>query len=51
MTLFDLAMFPSEQEQMFFIDEAESVSPTPFAFPFARMTLTMCSDWEATNAI
>ena len=36
MTLFDMAMFPSEQEQMSFIDEAESVSPTPFAFSFAQ---------------
>ncbi len=36
LTLFDLAMFPSEQEQMIFIDEAESVTPTPFAFSFAQ---------------
>ena len=34
LTLFDMAMFPSEQEQMSFIDEAESVIPTPFAFSF-----------------
>ena len=34
LTLFDMAMFPSEQEQMSFIDEAESVMPTPFAFSF-----------------
>ena len=31
-----MAMFPSEQEQMSFIDEAESVMPTPFAFSFSQ---------------
>ncbi len=36
LTLFDMAMFPSEQEQMSFIDEAESVMPTPFAFSFSQ---------------
>lgn len=36
LTLFDMAMFPSEQEQMSFIDEAESVMPTHFAFSFSQ---------------
>ena len=36
LTLFDMPMFPSEQEQLTFIDEAESVRPTPFAFSFAQ---------------
>ena len=36
LSLFDLPSFPSEQEQMSFIDEAESVRPTPFAFSFAQ---------------
>ncbi len=36
LTLFDVGLFPSEQEQIAFIDEAESVRPTPFAFSFAQ---------------
>ena len=36
LSLFDLPSFPSELEQMSFIDEAESVRPTPFAFSFAQ---------------
>ena len=36
LTLFDLAVFPTEQEQINQIDEAESVRPTPFAFSFAQ---------------
>ena len=36
LTFFDVAMFPSEQEQMTLIDEAESVTPTPFAFSFTQ---------------
>lgn len=36
LTLFDMAIFPSEQEQINQIDEAESVRPTPFAFSFAQ---------------
>ena len=36
LTLFDLAVFPTEQEQINRIDEAESVRPTPFAFSFAQ---------------
>ena len=36
LTLFDLAVFPTEQEQINRIDEAESVRATPFAFSFAQ---------------
>ena len=36
LTLFDEGLFPTEQEQIAFIDEAESVKPTPFAFSFAQ---------------
>ena len=36
LTLFDVGLFPSEQEQISFIDEAESVKPAPFAFSFAQ---------------
>ena len=36
LTLFDEGLFPTEQEQIAFIDEAESVRPTPFAFSFAQ---------------
>ena len=36
LTLFDVELFPSEQEQIAIIDEAESVRPTPFAFSFAQ---------------
>ena len=36
LNLFDVGLFPSEQEQITFIDEAESVKPTPFAFSFAQ---------------
>lgn len=35
-TLFDIGLFPTEQEQINLIDEAESVKPTPFAFSFAQ---------------
>ena len=36
LTLFDVGLFASEQEQISFIDEAESVKPAPFAFSFAQ---------------
>ena len=36
LTLFDVGLFPTEQEQIAIIDEAESVRPTPFAFSFAQ---------------
>ena len=36
LNLFEVGLFPSEQEQIAFIDEAESVKPTPFAFSFAQ---------------
>ena len=36
LTLFDIGLFPTEQEQIAIIDEAESVRPTPFAFSFAQ---------------
>ena len=36
LTLFDVGLFPSEQEQISFLDEAESVKPAPFAFSFAQ---------------
>ena len=36
LTLFDVGLFPSEQEQISFIDEAESVKPAPFALSFAQ---------------
>ena len=35
-TLFDVGLFPTEQEQIALIDEAERVGPTPFAFSFAQ---------------
>ena len=36
LTLFDEGLFPTEQEQIAFIDEAESVRLAPFAFSFAQ---------------
>ena len=36
LTLFDVGLFPTEQEQIAIINEAESVKPTPFAFSFAQ---------------
>ncbi len=36
LSLFDEGLFPTEQEQISFIDEAESVRPAPFAFSFAQ---------------
>ena len=36
LTLFDAGLFPTEQEQIAIIDEAESVKPTPFAFSFVQ---------------
>ena len=36
LTLFDEGLFPTEQEQISFIDEAESVKPAPFAFSFVQ---------------
>ena len=36
LTLFDAGLFPNEQEQISFIDQAERVEPTPFAFSFAQ---------------
>ena len=35
-TLFDVGLFPTEQEKIALIDEAERVRPTPFAFSFAQ---------------
>lgn len=35
-TYFQLSFFPSENEQIYRIDEAESVKQTPFAFSFAQ---------------
>lgn len=35
-TLFDEGLFPTEQEQINLIDEAESARPAPFAFSFAQ---------------
>lgn len=36
LTLFDVGLFPTEQEQIAIINEAESVKSTPFAFSFAQ---------------
>ena len=36
LTFFDIGLFPTEQEQIAAIDEAESVKPAPFAFSFAQ---------------
>lgn len=36
LTLFDEGLFPTEQEQISFIDEAERARPAPFAFSFAQ---------------
>lgn len=53
LTLFDEGLFSSEQEQIAFIDEAESVRPTPFAFSFAQDdiddVLRLASNFEHTR--
>ena len=53
LTLFDVGLFPTEQEQIAVIDEAESVKPTPFAFSFAQNdiddVLRLASNTEDTR--
>lgn len=53
LTLFDVGLFPTEQEQIAIIDEAESVKPTPFAFSFAQRdiddVLRLASNSEHTR--
>ena len=53
LTLFDVGLFPTEQEQIAIIDEAESVKPTPFAFSFAQSdiddVLRLASNSEHTR--
>ena len=55
LTLFDEGLFPTEQEQIAFIDEAESVRPAPFAFSFAQediddvLRLASNSDYTRMN--
>lgn len=55
LTLFDVGLFPSEQEQISFIDEAESVKPAPFAFSFAQEdiddVLRLASNSENTRMV
>ena len=55
LTLFDEGLFPTEQEQIAFIDEAESVRPTPFAFSFAQSdiddVLRLASNTEDTRMV
>ena len=55
LTLFDVGLFPSEQEQISFIDEAESVKPAPFAFSFAQEdiddVLRLASNSEHTRMV
>ena len=36
LTLFDMGLIPTEQEQIAIIDEAESAKPAPFAFSFSQ---------------
>ena len=53
LTLFDVGLFPTEQEQIAIINEAESVRPTPFAFSFAQSdiddVLRLASNSEHTR--
>ena len=53
LTLFDVGLFPTEQEQIAIIDEAESVKPAPFAFSFAQSdiddVLCLASNSEHTR--
>lgn len=55
LTLFDEGLFPTEQEQIAFIDEAESVRPASFAFSFAQddiddvLRLASNSDYTRMN--
>ena len=55
LTLFDEGLFPTEQEQIAIIDEAESVRPTPFAFSFAQDdiddVLRLASNTEDTRMV
>ena len=55
LSLFDEGLFPTEQEQIAFIDEAESVRPTPFAFSFAQDdiddVLRLASNTEDTRMV
>ncbi len=55
LTLFDIGLFPTEQEQIAIIDEAESVRPTPFAFSFAQDdiddVLRLASNTEDTRMV
>ena len=53
LTIFDEGLFPTEQEQIAIINEAESVKPTPFAFSFAQSdiddVLRLASNSEHTR--
>ena len=53
LTIFDVGLFPTEQEQIAIIDEAESVKPTPFAFSFVQSdiddVLRLASNAEHTR--
>jgi len=55
LTLFDEGLFPSEQEQISFIDEAERARPAPFAFSFAQEdiddVLRLASNSEHTRMV
>ena len=55
LTLFDVGLIPTEQEQIAFIDEAESVKPAPFAFSFAQNdiddVLRLASNTEDTRMV
>ena len=55
LTLFDIELFPAEQEQIAFIDEAESVRPAPFAFSFVQKdiddVLRLASNSDHTRMI
>lgn len=55
LSLFDEGLFPTEQEQIAIIDEAESVRPTPFAFSFAQDdiddVLRLASNTEDTRMV
>ncbi len=55
LTLFDIGLFPTEQEQIAIINEAESVKPTPFAFSFAQDdiddVLRLASNTEDTRMV
>ena len=55
LTLFDIGLFPTEQEQIAIIDEAESVKPAPFAFSFAQSdiddVLRLASNTEDTRIV